>query len=192
MNAGIRITHRHGARGVAMIAALEGDKALAPGETPVEPELHRHLHRDLDRDRSGFGKEHAVEIARQQRSEPPRQRQRALVSEAAEHHMWHDGKLALNRGADMGMIVAVARGPPGGDPVDELASIAEHEPTAVRAHDWERRPRCAHLRIRQPDMGQPGGIPVGSAFAHRLVAWEIAIMFNVKSEMLTSKAKLDQ
>ena len=37
--------------------------------------------------------------AGQQRSEPPRQRQRALVGEAAEHHVGHDVELALHRRA---------------------------------------------------------------------------------------------
>ena len=97
VHAGVGIAHRHRAGGVAVIAALEGDELGAAADAAVEPVLHRHLHRDLDRDRAGLGEEHAVEIARQQRREPPRQRQRLLVHQPAEHHMRHRRELPLDR-----------------------------------------------------------------------------------------------
>ncbi len=131
----LRIAHRHRAGGVAVIAAPEGDEFRAPAHAAVEPVLHRHLHRDFDRDRAGIGEEHAVEIARQQRREPPRQRQRRLMHEPAEHHMRHLGKLPLDRRADVRVVVAVAGGPPRRDAVDQLAPVGEHDAAAVRARD---------------------------------------------------------
>ena len=84
--------------------------------------------RDLDRDRSGIGEEHAVEIARQQRRETLRQRQGRLMHEPAEHDMRHHVELALHRGANMRMIVAVAGGPPRRDAVDQLAAVGQDDP----------------------------------------------------------------
>ena len=135
VHAGVGIAHRHRAGGVAVIAALEGDELVAPAHAAIDPVLHRHLHGDLDRDRAGVGEEHAVEIARQQRRQPPRQRQRLLVHQPAEHHMRHRGELALDRLPDVRMVVAVAGGPPGGDAVDQLAPVGEHDAAALGARD---------------------------------------------------------
>ena len=125
----------------------------APAHPFVEPVLHRHLHGDLDGDGTGLGKEHAVE-AGQQPGEPARQRERALMGEAAEHHVGHDVELALHRRGDGGMVIAVAGGPPRGDAVDELPPVGEHDAAAARRHHRQRRRRGLHLRIGQPDVGQ--------------------------------------
>ena len=45
----------------------------------------------------------------------------------------------FDRGADMGMIVAVTGGPPGGDAVDQFAPIGKHDAAAVRRRDRQRR-----------------------------------------------------
>ncbi len=97
VHAGVGIAHRHRAGGVAVIAARKARNFAARAHAAVEPELHRHLHGDLDRDRAGLGEEHAVEIARQQRRQPARQRERLLVHEPAEHHVRHQRELALHR-----------------------------------------------------------------------------------------------
>ena len=104
--------------------------------------------RDLDRDRAGLGKEHAVEIARQQRRQPPRQRQRLLVRQPAEHHMRHGRELALDRRADMRMVVAVAGGPP-----------ARRCRRSARAR---RRARCG-----SPACAPPAAAASPSSSAHR-------------------------
>ena len=153
VHAVFRIRHRHGAGGVAVIGAAEGDELGAAAHAFVEPVLHRHLHRDFDRDRSGIGEEHAVE-SRHQRAEAPRQRQRALMDEAAEHHVGHDVELALHRGGDLGMIIAVAGGPPRRDAVDQFRAVGEDDAAAARRLDRQRCGRGLHLRIGQPDVGQ--------------------------------------
>jgi hypothetical protein len=121
--------------------------------------LHRHLHRDFDRDRAGFAEEHLVEIAGQQRGQPARQRERRLVGQPAEHDMRHQHKLPLDRGADVGVVVAVAGGPPRGHAVDEFASVCEHNARPVRARDRKRRQHGLHLRVGQPDVRQARLIP---------------------------------
>ena len=142
---------------------------MRPAHAAIEPVLHRHLHGDLDRDRAGIGKEHAVEIAGQQRRQPPRQRQRLLVHQPAEHHMRHRRELALDRRADVRMIIAVAGGPPRGDAVDQFAPVGEHDAAALGARDRQRRPRRLHLRIGQPDVVEAGRVPAGRRVAFLLV-----------------------
>ena len=61
------------------------------------------------------------------------------------------------------MVVAVAGGPPGRDAVDQLAPVGQHDAAALGARDRQRRPRGLHLRIGQPDMGEPRRVPVGRA-----------------------------
>ena len=159
VHSGLRIAYCHRASGVAVIAARKGDEFRAAADAAVEPILHRHLHGDFDRDRAGVGKKHPVEIARHQRSEPPRQGERLLVDQPAEHDMGHHRELALDRGADIGMAIAVTGGPPGGNAVDQLAPVCEHDAASLRAGNRQRRARGLHLRIGQPDVGEPGFVP---------------------------------
>ena len=161
VHAGIGIADRHRSGRIAVIAALESKKFPALAHAAVEPELQRHLHGDLDRDRARLGEEHAIEIARHQRRKAAGERERLLVGKPAEHHMRHQRELALDRLADVGMVVAVAGGPPRCDAVDELASIGEHDARAMGAGHEQRRARRLHLRIGQPDMGEPGLIARG-------------------------------
>jgi len=49
--------------------------------------------------------------------------------------MRHDGELALDGGAQMGVVVAVTCRPPGGYTIDELAFIRKHNATAMRTND---------------------------------------------------------
>ena len=127
VHAVLGIAHRHGARGVAVIAALEGNEPCSPLHAAIDPELQRHLQRHFDGDRAGIGKEHAIEIARQQRRQPPRQRQGLLVHQPAEHHVRHRRELAFHGRADMWMVVAVAGGPPAGDAIDQFAPVRQHD-----------------------------------------------------------------
>ena len=108
-----------------------------------------------------FGEEDAVEVARHARREPAGQRERLLVGEPAEHDVRHQRELALDRLPDVGMVIAVAGRPPRCDAIDELASVGEHDAAALRADHRQRRARRLHLRIRQPDMGEPGLVPGG-------------------------------
>src|SRR5262249_33461485 len=73
--------------------------------------------------------------------------------------MRHQRELALDRLADMAVVIAVTGGPPRCDPVDQLASIAEHDATTMGASDGQWRSHRLHLRIRQPDVVEAGLIP---------------------------------
>ena len=66
VHAVVGIGYRHGAGGVAVVAAVECDEARSPCDALVAPVLHRHLHGDLHRDRSGIRKEHPVKARRHQ------------------------------------------------------------------------------------------------------------------------------
>ena len=108
-----------------------------------------------------FREEHASEVAWHARREPPSQRERLLVSEPAEHDVRHQRELALDRLPNVGMVIAVAGRPPRRDPIDQFASIGQHDAAALRADHRERRARRLHLRVRQPDMGEPCLVPRG-------------------------------
>ena len=95
--------------------------------------------------------------------QPLRQRQRRLVHQAAEHDVRHRRELALDRCADVRMVVAVAGGPPRGDAVDQFAAVGQHDAAAVRRGDRKRRRRGLHLRIGQPDVIEAVGVPGGEA-----------------------------
>ncbi len=155
------IADRHRAGRIAVIAPFEGDEFLSPAHALVQPKLYRHLHGDLDGERPGFRKEHTDQIARRERRKPARERERLFVGKPAEHHMRHQRELALDRFPDIGVVVAVTGGPPRRDPVDELASISEHDATAIRVSHRQRRSRRLHLRVWQPDMRKPRFVPCG-------------------------------
>ena len=68
--------------------------------------------------------EDPVQTRPQQRRQPPRQRQRRLVGQAAEHHVRHDVELGAHGLGDVGMVVTVAGGPPGRHPSIRLRPSA--------------------------------------------------------------------
>ena len=63
VEAAFRVGNRHGAGGVAVIAALERNDAAAAADAAIAPVLHRHFQGDFDGDRAGIAEEHAVKIA---------------------------------------------------------------------------------------------------------------------------------
>ncbi len=157
------VAHRHGREGVAMVAAAEGDKAGAAALTAVEPQLDGHLHGHLDGDRAGLGEEHPVQAGAQQGAKPARQLQRRPVHQAAEHHMRHDLQLRLDGLADVGVVVAVAGGPPRGHPVDQLAAVLQHDAAAIGPCDRQRIGLGLHLGVGKPKVLQPRRPALGLA-----------------------------
>ena len=142
-----------------MIAAFEGKEFLALAHALVQPELHRHLHGDFDGDRARLREEDASQIARDACRKSTGERERLLVGKSPEHDVGHQRELVLDRLADVGVVIAVTCGPPRRDPVNQLASIAEHDATAMGASHRQRRSHRLHLRIWQPDVSEPGLIP---------------------------------
>ena len=70
------------------------------------------------------------------------------MHDPAKHDVRHLRKLALYRGPDVWVIVAVTSGPPGGNAVYELAAVGQYDAGAIRARDRKRGPHSFHLRIR--------------------------------------------
>ena len=156
VHAFIRIAHRHGAERIAVIAAGESEKPRARPHPLVQPVLRSHFHRHFHRHRTAIGKKHMVQIAGQHRRQPRGEPFRRRVGKAAEHHMRHRGKLLRHRRADMRMVVAVTRRPPGGDAIDQRAAIIEENPAPLGAHGLQRGRSALHLRV--------GGARDGSAW----------------------------
>jgi len=159
MHAVFGIADRHRPGRVAVIATSEGKEFLSLAHALVQPELHRHLHGDFDRDRARLREEDAGQIGREASRKPTSKRERLLVSEPAEHDVRHQRELVLDCIADIGMVITVTGGPPRRDSVDQLAPITEHDAGAMRARHGQRRSHRLHLRIGQPDVGEPGLIP---------------------------------
>jgi hypothetical protein len=148
MKAALWIGNSHGSAGVAVVAAFESNDPVAPKNAAIAPILQRHFQCDFDGDRSGFAEKHTIEIARtKQAAEPASQGQSLFVHQPAEHHMRHGLELMLHRGADVRMIVAVARRPPRGDPIDQLASIGQYDAAAAGRLDRKRKRHRFHLCI---------------------------------------------
>src|ERR1700689_1864434 len=108
MHASCAVAHRHRAERVAVIAVPETYKLVSLSLAAIQEKLYRHLERDLDCDRSGIGKEHMVEIARQQPRQARGQGRGLLMRQPRHHHMRHGFELALDGFANMRMVVAVA------------------------------------------------------------------------------------
>ena len=83
--------------------------------------------------------------------------------------MRHSRELRRDRGADVRVVVAVARRPPRRDAVDELAAVGEIQPHTVGTLDDERRRRGFHLPIRQPQMAQSRRTRVELSWHHYTV-----------------------
>ena len=79
---------------------------------------------------------------------------RRLVGEAAEHHMRHARELRLDGVRDMRVVVAVARGPPGRDAVDQLSAVFQRDSAAVCAGGFQRGCGALHLGVRAPEVVQ--------------------------------------
>ena len=75
----------------------------------------------------------------------------AFVREPAERDVRQPLELLGDARANVRMAVAMRGRPPRGGPVDELATIAQHEPAAARGGDRERRRSGLVLAVRTPD-----------------------------------------
>ena len=158
-----------------MIGAPEGKQAGAAAHAAVAPILNCHFQRDFDGHGTRVGKEHAVELTRREDAgEPARQSQPLLVRQAGEHHVRHLRHLALDRSADVGVVVAVTGGPPCGDAVDQFAAVGKRDPAAFGRSHRKRRACGLHLRIGQPDVIDAGRVPVRRGPAYSLVFAGIA------------------
>ncbi len=152
VHAFLGVADRHRGEGIAVVAALEGEEAAAGAHALVEPVLGGHFHGDFDGDGAAVGEEDVVQVAGEQGGEAGGQVFGGRVGEAAEHDVRHLGELSGDGFADVRMIIAVAGGPPGGDAVDQLASVFEGDGAALGGGGAERWGGGAHLGVRAPEV----------------------------------------
>ncbi len=112
MHAVDRIAHGHGVKGVAMVAAPDGQETTAAGIAPRSHVLHGHLHGHLDGHRAGVAQEDTVQVARGKLGQPGAEPRRRFMGDAAEHDVGHLSELGLGGPVEGGVIVAVDRAPP--------------------------------------------------------------------------------
>jgi hypothetical protein len=143
---------RHGAEGIAVIAALEGQEAVAPRLALVAPVLIGELEGHLDAGRAVVGVEDALQSRGQQRRYPGRHLDRGLVGEAGEDDLFELRSLVGDGCGDGGVGVAVQGDPPGRDEVEVFAAVGGDEARALGAADGDRIGRGCGLREGVPDM----------------------------------------
>ena len=162
----VGIADRHGGKGVAVVAAAQGEEADALRLTPGLPVLQGHFHGDFDGDRAGVAEEHAVQLAGRQRGQLRGQLRRRRMRQAAEHDMWQGIDLRMQGLHQLRVAVAVDRAPPGGHAVDQRPAVGQNQAHAFAADDRVDRIRIRCRRIRMPDMAQILRGPVGRS-AHQ-------------------------
>ena len=141
MHACLRITHRHGAKSIAVIAASDGQKMLFPRLPESLPILDGHLQRDFHRYRSRIGKKHRLQRFRSERHQARREIGCGSVGEPAEHDMGHVAELALQCLVQRFVVVAVNGAPPGRHAVDQFAPVRQADAhTLCRYHRIDRQP----------------------------------------------------
>ena len=121
------IAQRHGREGIAVIAAAEAEELLATRLALVVPVLGGDLQRDLDRDGPRFRKERAVSGQVEKVRQAGRKGERGLVGQARQHDVRNPGGLGPDGVHDMGVVVAVAGGPPAGDAVDQFPPVGQRD-----------------------------------------------------------------
>ncbi len=139
VHAGHRVADRHRPRGVAVVAAANGEEQVALRLAATLPVLQRHLDGDLDRDAAGVGEEDAVQLRRCQRDEQLGQRHGRLMGEPAEHHVAEPVHLVVHRRVEDRVPVAVDGGPPRRHAVDQLPPVLQHQSRAVCVDDRPQR-----------------------------------------------------
>ena len=157
--------HRHGADGIAMIAVLEDEDAVARlGKTvqrAVVPVAERHFQRHLDRGRATVGEEDMGErIATgslgRQFDQSARHLFRRFMGVAGEDKLVEPPRLLSDRRGDAGIAMAVRRHPPAGYAVDQRAAIGQMQQGPLRPVDEGDRLFQAMLEKGVPDRGGHG------------------------------------
>jgi hypothetical protein len=143
---------RHGAQGVAVIAAVEGDEYAPPRLAAIGPILEGDLQRHLHRGGAVVGEEDAGKVAGQEARKRGGEIDGRLMGEACKHHMREPVRLPGKRRVQIGMGVAMGAGPPGRDEVEDLASLGVEQRGPAGARDEKRLARRAMLGEGMPDM----------------------------------------
>src|SRR5690606_6960557 len=149
---GDRVAHRHGAKGIAVVAAAQGQEAVLAGLPAGLPVLHGHFHRHLDAHRAGIAEKYLFEIAGCNIHQALHQPRGRFVGEAAKHHMGKVVELIPRRGVERRVVVTVDGRPPGRHAVDQPPSIRQVNVDALGAHHRIAGDRRGCRRVGMPDM----------------------------------------
>ncbi len=126
VHAAIRIAHAHGAEGVAVIAAPQGNE-FGAGCAPGVPVLLGHLEGHLHRHRAGIRQKHPVQPLWGDLHQLAAQLHCRGMGQAAKHHVGHPAELGSGGGVELRHLIAMDAGPPGAHAVHQLAPVAEGE-----------------------------------------------------------------
>jgi hypothetical protein len=163
VHAGNRVANRHGAEGIAVIAAAWSDEALFAGLAACLPVLQRHLHRDLDGNRARIGKEHRLQGFRRELDQQAGQFDGRSMRQPAEHDVSHVPELLFDGAIQHRVVVAMNGTPPGGHPVNQLAAIRQPDAHPVcRLHRINRQ-ISAECAVGMPDVCTVRCEPAGNA-----------------------------
>lgn len=142
----------HSAGGVAVVAETEGYHFVSFGLAQVSLVLDRYFECDFDGDGSGVGEEGVLEVARGELREGFGELSCGLVCESAEHDVRERVDLVVGGLEDIGVVVAMDDGPPGGDGVDEGCVVFEEEGAALGGADGVGRSGRFHLGVGHPEV----------------------------------------
>jgi hypothetical protein len=157
MHAGDGVTHRHGGEGIPMVAASQGQQAMATGLAPGLVILDGHLDSHLHRHRAGITEEDMLEGLGRQGHQPCHQGHRRLVGEAPEHDVGHPVELVPDGLVEDRVVIAVDGAPPGRHAIDEDPAIHEFDAAAVGGAHRIDRVLIQGRGVGMPDMGPIDG-----------------------------------
>ena len=99
-----------------------------------------------------------------QLDQAPRQLDRRLMRQSAEHHVRDPLELRAQGGVEVRVAVAVDRAPPRRHAIDQLAAVAESQPHAARGLDQQWLLDAGHRAVRMPDVRAVQGPQLRVAF----------------------------
>ncbi len=111
VHAAIGVADAHGAEGVAVITAAQGDK-FGSGRPFGVPVLLRHLERHFHRYRAGIRQKDPIQPLRSELHQLAAELDRWGVGEAAKHHVGHLAELGGGGGVQFRHLIAVHASPP--------------------------------------------------------------------------------
>ncbi|MNZ29275.1 hypothetical protein D3C78_465200 [compost metagenome] len=126
VHAAIRVTDAHGAEGVAVIAAPQGDK-FGPWRPLGVPVLLGHLECHLHRHRPRIRQKHPIQPFWCDLHQLAAQLHRRGMGQTAKHHVGHLAELGSGGGVQFRHLITVDAGPPGAHAIHQFTAVAEGE-----------------------------------------------------------------
>src|SRR5438309_234024 len=144
-------SNRHGSDGVPMVSVFQAHEFIFALLALIAPKLQSHLQRHFYCGRADIGKKDVLERLRQDAPQALGEFLGRVVRKSGKDHVLEFPRLFRNGLGDQRMCVPVKIDPPGGDCVDQLASVACIEIDALAPFDVDRLRVKRFLRKRVPD-----------------------------------------